>query len=409
MVPDTVTGVTGVSGSGGITITWDPQSGVAIYTLERRAGENGEWTPLPEVAGSTTTYTDQNRPAGTYYYRVAASNSYGPGPWSAPCEVTVKTANSNPDPDPNPNPDPDPDTPAVTPGTPAGLKITAQAQNSISLSWQAVSGAVGYRVYRSSISGGSYSLIQTTGSTSYNDNSGLAAGTTYYYRVTAYNAQGESDPATISGTTATVSGGGTIPLPPAKPAGLVISNAGSGYVSLSWNSVANAESYDIYRGNSKDGASARIGTGIGTTTYTDSTVGAGAMYYYSVRAVNSSGSSPDSNRAFAVAASHYTLPTYSSSQLTNISAGSKHYYRLAVTAGQGITITWQNGSSQNTDGNLRVSVWQNDGTAVFTDGAYYARGGYTDPLVFTAAAAGYVTVEVRNGHNSNSYNYQIYY
>jgi hypothetical protein len=132
------------------------------------------------------------------------------------------------------------------------------------------------------------------------------------------------------------------------------------------------------------------------------------MYYYSVRGVNDSGNSPQSDKAFAVAVSYYLLPNYSSSQLTDLSAGSKHYYRLNVSSGQGITITWQNGSSQNANSNIRVSVWQNDGTAAFTDIGYY-RGGYTDPLVFTAAMAGYVTVEVKNVNNSTSYSYQIYH
>lgn len=396
MVPDTVTGVTAVPGDDGITITWDPQSGVTIYTLERRADENDEWTPLPEVSGSTTKYLDPNRPAGTYYYRVAASNSYGPGPWSAPCEVTVKTTSS--DPDSNPNPDPGPDTPPGALAAPVGLSVTAQTQNSISLSWQVVSGAEGYRVSRSGSSD-----PKTTTSTSYTD-TGLTPNTTYYYQVTAYNGQNESSPAATSGTTTTVSGDGTIPLPPAKPAGLVVSSAGSGSVSLSWNGVANANSYEVYRANSKDGTAAKIGTVTGTS-YTDSTVGAGALYYYSVRAVNSSGSSPSSDKAFACAASHYSLPTYSSSNLMSLSGGAKHYYRLAVTAGQGVTITWENGSSQDADYYVRCSAWQNDGTQIFNND----RGGYTSPKVFTAAMSGYITVEIANASGSTSYDYRVYY
>jgi hypothetical protein len=46
-----------------------------------------------------------------------------------------------------------------------------------------------------------------------------------------------------------------------------------------------------------------------------------------------------------------------------------------------------------------------DGTAIFAN----ENNGYTNPRVFTAATAGYVTVEVRTIDSSNSYNYQIYY
>jgi uncharacterized repeat protein (TIGR02543 family) len=457
--PDAVTGVTATVSGSRVILTWDPQTGITKYTLERSTGENGPWSPLIEVAAPTATYTDQNLQAGVYYYHVAASNSGGMGLWSSPCGVTVQTGSSNTQYTVTFNADggsPEPQTRQVTSGasigsaglpsaarsgyafggwyterggggtqftggtvvtgditvyakwtvtipSPAGLTVTGQTTDSISLSWQAVSGAEGYRVSRSANSGGPFNLVQTTTSTSYTDNGGLTPGTTYHYRVTAYNGQSESAAATTSGTT-TTSGSGTIPLPPTKPAGLVVTDTGSGYVSLSWNSVTNADSYDIYRGNSKDGASAKLGNETGTS-YTDNTVGAGALYYYSIRAVNSSGDSPHSNRAFAVAASHYTMPTYSSSYPVNLPAGSKHYYRLAVNAGQGYTITWQNGSSQNADWNIRCAAWQNDGTAIFSDAA----SGYTSPKVFTSAATGYITIEVTNIHSSAGFDYQIYY
>ncbi|MDR0553293.1 MAG: hypothetical protein LBG76_00635, partial [Treponema sp.] len=110
------------------------------------------------------------------------------------------------------------------------------------------------------------------------------------------------------------------------------------------------------------------------------------------------------------AAPHYALSPYSGAQTLSLGAGVKHYYRLAVTAGSSYTIEWQNGNNQNTDDWwFRISVWQNDGTLIFGDTEYHARGGYTNPLVFTAASTGFVTVELRNGNSSNSYNYQIYY
>jgi fibronectin type 3 domain-containing protein len=142
--------------------------------------------------------------------------------------------------------------------TPSGLKITAQTQTSITLSWQMVSGAEGYRVSRSASSSGPFDLIETTASLSYKDRTGLMPATTYYYRVAAYKGADESNAAEISGTT--VSSSGTIPLPPPPPTGLVVSDVTSGSVSLSWNSAVNADSYDIYRSNSKVGASAKIET-----------------------------------------------------------------------------------------------------------------------------------------------------
>jgi hypothetical protein len=221
--------------------------------------------------------------------------------------------------------------------------------------------------------------------------------------VTAYNGQDESDAAAASGTTTTDDG--TIPFRPAAPAGLVVSGTGSGSVSLSWNAVSNADYYDVYRANTKTSALGRVGNNITGTSWTDTTASVGVMYFYTVRGVNSSGASPDSNMAFACAASHYSMPNYSSSGVVVLNPKTKDYYRLAVSAGQRITITWQNGSNQNTSGSLYVSAWQNDGTEIFMN----EYNGYTSPREFTAAASGYVTVEVKNDHSSNSYNYQIYY
>lgn len=60
--------------------------------------------------------------------------------------------------------------------------------HSVSLSWNASSGAVGYNVYRGGVSGGPYTIINPSldASTSYTDTA-VSAGTTYYYVVTAVN------------------------------------------------------------------------------------------------------------------------------------------------------------------------------------------------------------------------------
>lgn len=75
---------------------------------------------------------------------------------------------------------------ACTPRTaPTGLVATAISSSRIDLSWNAVSGAVAYDVYRSTTSGGPYSLVTSVGTTSYS-NTGLSPSTTYYYVVKAF-------------------------------------------------------------------------------------------------------------------------------------------------------------------------------------------------------------------------------
>ncbi|ASW56114.1 PHB depolymerase family esterase [Plantactinospora sp. KBS50] len=94
--------------------------------------------------------------------------------------------------------DPEPGTPAA----PTGLTVTASTAGSISLSWSAVSGATGYHVYRNGTKATSSPVTGTT----YTD-SGLTAGTSYSYAVSAVNASGEG--AKSSTVSASTTGGST--------------------------------------------------------------------------------------------------------------------------------------------------------------------------------------------------------
>ncbi|MFE9295083.1 chitinase [Streptomyces niveus] len=100
--------------------------------------------------------------------------------------------------------DPDPQ----APGTPAGLGVGAVTSSSVALSWNAVSGATGYNVYRDG------TKVQTANGTSATV-TGLAAATSYQFQVSATNAVGESaKSAAVSGRT---SPGGGDPGGPAVP------------------------------------------------------------------------------------------------------------------------------------------------------------------------------------------------
>lgn len=77
----------------------------------------------------------------------------------------------------------------------------------------------------------------------------------------------------------------------------------SHYVSLSWAaSTSTVSGYNVYRKTGSGGTYAKINSSVvGSTSYTDKTVGAGTTYYYAVTAVSSSGAeSSYSNIATAV-------------------------------------------------------------------------------------------------------------
>lgn len=62
------------------------------------------------------------------------------------------------------------------------------------LTWDAIDGAISYKIYRSTSKNGTYSLIKTTTSTSYT-NTGAKSGTTYYYKVIAVHSKSAANSA----------------------------------------------------------------------------------------------------------------------------------------------------------------------------------------------------------------------
>jgi endo-1,4-beta-xylanase len=73
---------------------------------------------------------------------------------------------------------------------PTGLAATA-GNAQVQLIWNPVTGATGYNVKRATTSGGPYTTIATVTGTSFTD-TGRTNGTTYFYVVSAFNANGES-------------------------------------------------------------------------------------------------------------------------------------------------------------------------------------------------------------------------
>ncbi|MEV7846104.1 chitinase [Streptomyces cyaneofuscatus] len=96
----------------------------------------------------------------------------------------------------------------VIPAAPAGLTAGATTTSSVALSWNAVSGATGYKVYRDG--------VQATTSTGTSATvAGLAADTAYQFTVSATNAAGESvKSAAVSARTAKPGSGGPGPSVP---------------------------------------------------------------------------------------------------------------------------------------------------------------------------------------------------
>lgn len=151
------------AGTGGIT-------GYRIY----RSTDGSLWGPLATI-GDVLNFVDTTVPPGaTFYYSVAALNTYGEGPRSS---VSVAQR-------------------ATPPGTPFGLGARS-GKSSITLSWlqptsDGDSPITGYRIYRGTSPGGESFLVAVGDGAKMFTDADVARKVRYYYRVTAVNVIGES-------------------------------------------------------------------------------------------------------------------------------------------------------------------------------------------------------------------------
>jgi hypothetical protein len=150
----------------------------------------------------------------------------------------------------------------------------------------------GFRVERKIGAAGSYSPLATVGPnvTNYND-AGLIEATTYYYRITAFNADGDSMYSSeVNATTL-----------PAAPSGLSATAASSSRIDLAWTDNSGGETgYKIERKTGASGTYSQVGTvGANVTSHSNTGLAASTAYYYRVMAYNVTGDSAQSNEANA--------------------------------------------------------------------------------------------------------------
>ena len=234
-------------------IKWTAVSGASKYEVYRSGSKDGTYTLL----GTTTAvnYTDSKANAGyTYYYKVKAISSVkntANSALSAAVAVTCRCAR-----------------PVVKPDY---LISTGKPY----IKWTAVSGASKYYVYRSGSSNGTYKYVGTTTATNYTDNK-ANAGYTYYYKVKAVSkvsSGANSYYSVVIGATCHC----------ARPSVKITTSNGS--PRLTWNAVAGANKYEIYRATSKNGSYTKMFT-TSNLSYTNTSAKAGTTYYYKVKAVS---------------------------------------------------------------------------------------------------------------------------
>ncbi len=145
-------------------------------------------------------------------------------------------------------------------------KATAVSYNSVRVSWSAAGCAGGYEVWRSTVAASGYKLAATVIGTS-STSTGLATGTTYYYKIRAYRK--------VNGVRVYGSYSAVVSAKPMLSAatGLKAARVSATSIRLTWYVVAGVMKYEVSRAASASGtytkltevtAAAYTGTGLTT-------------------------------------------------------------------------------------------------------------------------------------------------
>jgi hypothetical protein len=233
-----------------VVVSWQVVPSAIGYRVQRVLNGNTVLLGWPYAAE----YTDTTAAPDTLYTylirSVDGANGFGPG--------NVQTTGWRPYP------------------APTGLTAsdgTSGAQ--VTLAWGAVSGAPAYRVFRAVGDATPVEIAQTT-TNAYGDTTAVP-GTVYTYTVKVKGNLGDS-PASNSDTGFRASTG--------IPTGVAASDGSSAaHVAVTWNAVAGATGYKVYRAVPGSQAAEIGSVAAGTLAYNDAAAVAVTTYEYSVAAV----------------------------------------------------------------------------------------------------------------------------
>ena len=270
-----------------INLTWQDKSiDEDSFKIERKVGAAGVYKTTATVRANLQNFSDTGLAGNTeYFYRLRAFNKGGFSEYSNEAGTTTLP---------------------LAPAAPRNLFATPMGSNRIDIAWtDSANNEVGFDLERRLNTSTTYTKLTTltANSNSYSDNQ-LAANTTYFYRLRAFNAGGVSG---YSNETKAL----TFPEAPNAPENLLASPVSNTQIKLTWNDqAANEDSFRIERstaGSSQAGSSLVFKQvavlAADAIQFTDAGLSASAIYFYRLRAVNKGGSSAYSNEASAT-----TLP-----------------------------------------------------------------------------------------------------
>ncbi len=333
-------------GVNSITVSWSKVAGATAYRLYRRVvnadGTKGSWKSFSKTKALSKTDSVSLSSGKTYEYAV---RTYSGSSYSVLSKATAIDYIATP-------------------------KVTAKSvYDGVKVSWDKVSGAQKYRVYRKVYGASSWTAIATVGkdARSYVDTA-ASNNKKIYYTVKAIGADSVSAYKAVSVQ--------YIKAPKAS-----VSNVKAG-VKVSWGKISGATEYYVYRKAGSASSWTKIAT-VTSTSYIDKNVKNNTTYKYTVRAANST-------RTSGYYSDGWKTKFFSAPKLVSVASSSK-----------GITFKWEKIS-----GATQYYVYRKTGSGSFQRLALVS-GNSTVSYVDKTAQKGKTytyTVRASNGTYHSYYN-----
>ncbi|MDR6806241.1 titin [Dyadobacter sp. BE34] len=274
--------VANVASSTQINLSWTDNAGDETGFELERSTDALSFTKIADLGPNVTTYQHTGlAPATRYWYRVLAKNTAGKSGYSNIANATTQD---------------------VAPNPPSGLTAVAVSASQIDLKWvDNANNESGYQVERSQNGAAFTKIADLPANVTGYQSTGLAAATSYSYRVRAVNAVGASAYSN-TGSAKTQN----VPLPDA-PTNLTAVPTAPDLIQLRWaKPTGNATEIVIERAKG-EGNFVQIGkVAAAVLQYEDRAELEAADYFYRIKAVNAGGESPYSLLAIVRATSIIT-------------------------------------------------------------------------------------------------------
>ena len=260
LVPPILSPIDNVDGNAEYLVDWSSVTVAISYTLEE--DDNSMFTsPTVRYQGDQTEFQVSGQGPGGWYYRVKSSNAQGDSRWSNIVSTVVH-----------------PEAPNLFP------IANGDGDGTYLVDWSDATAATSYELQEDDNSAFTSPIVRYSGANSQYQVTGQLGGT-WYYRVRASNAGGNSPWSNTE----------SVGVSPDAPLLLAISNPdGDEDYLVDWNDVTGATSYRLEEDDNSGFTSPTVRYEGGNSQY-EITGQQGGLWYYRVRASNAFGNSPWSN------------------------------------------------------------------------------------------------------------------